>query len=166
MPMDELDHPPRVRATTTTTTLPTPAADDASLIAPRPGRILVVEDRDDVRLGIEQVLELYGYQVADARDADTALRQLQHDPDSFALILLDLVLPGSLDGWALRDRQLSDPRMAAIPAVVMTATEPEPAARGRLRPDGWLDKPFRVATLLAEVRRFAIPDADGAHVPA
>ena len=60
----------------------------------RRGAILVVEDRDDVRQGLAQLLELHGYLVADAGTGEEGNRQLNADPDAVALILLDLMLPG------------------------------------------------------------------------
>ncbi len=70
--------------------------------APRRGAILVVEDRDDVREGLGQLLELHGYLVEDATSGDQALQHLTSEPDGFALILLDLMLPGTTSGRDVR----------------------------------------------------------------
>jgi DNA-binding response OmpR family regulator len=67
--------------------------------APRRGPILVVEDRDDVRQGLSQLLELHGFLVFDAADGTHALEHLRSEAGSIALILLDLLLPRrSADG--------------------------------------------------------------------
>src|SRR5688572_32189617 len=87
------------------------------------GAILVVEDRDDVRQGLAQLLELHGFLVADARDGEDALHQLTSDPDGFALILLDLMLPGRLTGLDVRRHQLVHPALEALPTIVVTATD-------------------------------------------
>ena len=125
--------------------------------AARRGTILVVEDRDDVRLGLAQLLALHGFLVADAANGEDALRQLKADPTAFALILLDLLLPGSVDGATLRAVQLADAALSPIPTIVITAAEPKPEERCPLRPDEWLDKPFRFDELLPLVKRYVSP---------
>ena len=125
---------------------------------PRRGAILVVEDRDDVRHGLAQLLELHGYLVADAGNGEDGLRQLSSDPDGIALILLDLVLPGSVSGDDLRMRQLEDPIMAAVPTIVVTASELDARERARLRPEALLQKPFRFDELLGLVKRYVVAE--------
>jgi CheY-like chemotaxis protein len=125
---------------------------------PRRGAVLVVEDRDDVRQGIAQLLELYGFLVEDARDAEAALSHLHVEPDGFALILLDLLLPGGLSGWDFRARQLADPAIAQIPTIVVTATELDLEKRDAMHVDGWLEKPFRCADLLDVVKRYVVSE--------
>jgi CheY-like chemotaxis protein len=126
--------------------------------SPRRGAILLVEDRDDVRVGLAQLLEFHGYVVTDAGDGETALGRLHASPDDIALILLDLMLPGEVDGRDIRAHQLADPQLADIPAVVITATEPAPDERAGLHADGWLDKPFRFEELLSIVKRYVVPE--------
>ena len=134
------------------------ATDTDEVRAPRRGAILLVEDREDVRLGLAQLLEYHGYLVTDAGDGETALGRLHAAPDEIALILLDLMLPGALGGRDIRAQQLADPQLADIPAVVITATEPPPDERAGLHADGWLDKPFRFDELLSIVERYVVPE--------
>lgn len=126
--------------------------------AARHGIILVVEDRDDVRLGLAQLLTLHGYLVADAPDGEQALRQLAADPGGFALIVLDLLLPGEISGTDLRERQLADTALRPIPTIVITATERTPRERQPLRPDAWLEKPFRFDDLLGLIQQYVVPE--------
>jgi len=126
--------------------------------SPKRGAILVVEDRDDVRQGLAQLLELHGFLVADARDGEDAFRQLTGDPDGFALLLLDLMLPGAISGRDLRARQLADPALADLPTIVVTASDLQQPEREGLQPDAWLDKPFRFDDLLMLVRRFVVSE--------
>ena len=137
------------------------SAPAASRALPRHGSILIIEDRNDVRLGVQQLLELSGFHVDGAATAEQALTRLAAAPRSFALVLLDLRLPGSLSGYELRARQLADPELSTVPTVVITACEPQRAERDALRTDGWLDKPFRADALLEVVKRFVVPDAMG-----
>jgi CheY-like chemotaxis protein len=127
----------------------------------RRGAILVVEDRDDVRQGVAQLLEFQGYLVFDAADAEQAMACLRSAPESIALILLDLVLPGRTSGHDLRAHQLADKRLAAIPTVVVSACEPDLRGRAQLQPDAWLEKPFRFEALLEVVKRYVVPEAGG-----
>ena len=122
------------------------------------GTILVVEDRDDVRQGLAQLLELHGFLVADARDGEDALEQLTSHPGGFALVLLDLMLPGAISGRDIRAYQLADPALATLPTIVVTASDLDQLERLGLRPDAWLDKPFRFDDLLELVRRYVVSE--------
>lgn len=62
--------------------------------------ILLVEDRDDVAATTKQMVELLGYQVSIANDADSAMQMLNQN-DNYALLLSDVIMPGSMDGIAL-----------------------------------------------------------------
>jgi CheY-like chemotaxis protein len=134
-------------------------------VATRRGAILVIEDRDDVRQGLAQLLELHGFLVADARTGEQAIEQLTTDPEGVALVLLDLVLPGRLSGIDVRSQQLADPALATIPTIVLTASDTPQPERLPLHPDAWLDKPFRFDDLLTLVRRYVVPEA-GSVIPA
>jgi CheY-like chemotaxis protein len=131
----------------------------AELTMIKRGTILVVEDRDDVRQGLSQLLELHGFLVADASDGAQALQQLTEDPEGIALMLLDLVLPGSLSGADVRAKQLSIPSLAAIPTIVLTASDTPQSDRAPLRADAWLEKPFKFDDLLEVVKRYVMPEA-------
>ncbi len=127
---------------------------------PRRGAILVVEDRDDVRMGLAELLELHGFVVRDAGDGEQALEHLESAPGGFALILLDLVLPGTLSGADLRARQLANAEASLVPIVVLSACEAEEHTRALLRPAAWLEKPFRIDALLTIVKQHVVPEQD------
>lgn len=127
------------------------------------GAILVIEDRDDVRQGLAQLLELHGFLVADARDGEDALQQLTSDPDGFALVLLDLMLPGSISGRDIRMRQLADPTLASVPTIVVTGSDLDQPQRLALSPDAWLDKPYRFDDLLELVKRYVVSEGSALH---
>jgi CheY-like chemotaxis protein len=137
------------------------AMDDLPTVVrqPRRGAILVVEDRDDVRQGMAQLLELHGFLVVDASAGEQALEQLRTDPQGIALLLLDLRMPGPIDGGDVRRSQLKSPDLAEIPTVVVTASEPDGAAKAQLRADAWIEKPFRFDDLLDVVKRYVTPNA-------
>jgi CheY-like chemotaxis protein len=127
----------------------------------RRGEILLIEDREDVREGLAQLLELHGFMVTEAADGDRGIRELTAQPQAFALILLDLLLGDSMGGVDFRLRQLGDPRLADVPTIVITATEVAADDRAPLHPEGWLEKPFRFDTLLELVKRYVVAEASG-----
>ncbi len=128
-----------------------------STLQPRRGSILLVEDSRDLRVALEEVLELSGYLVDGAATAEEALASLMASPRRFALMLLDLRLPGPLSGYDVRARQLANPDWSAVPTVVITALEPPPEERLALHSDDWLEKPFRCEALLQVVKRYVVP---------
>src|SRR6476660_7201406 len=81
--------------------------------------ILVVEDDTALRVALCNLLLEEGLVVSCAEDGRAGLELLQAGSRP-CLILLDLQMP-FLDGFGFRRRQLSDPDLADIPAVVMTA---------------------------------------------
>jgi CheY-like chemotaxis protein len=127
----------------------------------RRGEILLIEDREDVREGLAQLLELHGFMVTEAADGDRGIRELTAQPHAFALVLLDLLLGDSMGGVDFRLRQLGDPQLADVPTIVITATEVAADDRAPLHPEGWLEKPFRFDTLLELVKRFVVAEASG-----
>ena len=133
-------------------------ATDQLSFTPRRGAILVVEDRDDVRQGLAQLLELHGYLVEDAETGEQALQQLKSQPDGFALILLDLMLPGALSGRDLRLRQLADPQLASIPTIVVSGADVDARDRVGLHPQAWLDKPYRFDKLMSLIKRYVVSE--------
>jgi CheY-like chemotaxis protein len=110
-----------------------------------PASILVVEDNDDIREAIGELLENEGYTVALAQNGEHALGLLAQLPRP-ALLLVDLIMP-HMDGWQLLNVLSRDDRLATIPVVVMSAAA-QPAT-GQLRT---LKKPIDLEILLQIVR--------------
>jgi CheY-like chemotaxis protein len=108
--------------------------------------VLVVEDDDTLRGALQMVLEWEGYRVTSASNGREAL-DLLNRPDRPSVVLLDLMLP-ELDGWQVRQAMKDDPRLAAIPVVVVSALD-----AGRC-PDvaGHVQKPFQPQELLEVIR--------------
>jgi len=91
------------------------------------GRILIVEDNDDAREMLHAMLELWGHDVDDARDADSALACLQQrEPD---IALLDIGLPGC-DGYELARRFRGSAAGRRVFLVAVTGYG-QPEDRGR-----------------------------------
>ena len=81
--------------------------------------VLIVEDDDDIRGALASALDALGYHVEVAENGQKALEILRSQ-DHPCLILLDLMMP-VMDGWEFRKQQLSDPGLAAIPTIVISA---------------------------------------------
>lgn len=115
-------------------------------------RILLVEDNAaNLRLA-RDVLRKAGHDVSEARDGDAALRLARAElPD---LVVMDVQLPGR-DGLSVTQELRADPRTAAVPILALTALAMV-GDRERILAagcDGYLAKPFRYRTLIAEVER-------------
>jgi CheY-like chemotaxis protein len=108
--------------------------------------VLVVEDDEDIRAAIAEILEGEGYDVVIAANGSEALEELQHMRRP-SLILLDLMMP-VMNGHEFLARIRETPRLQGVPVLVLTAvsTEAPPGARGLLR------KPFIVEELLDAVQ--------------
>jgi two-component system response regulator RegX3 len=111
-------------------------------------RILIIEDEEAIRAGLEDVFVYHGYAVdssADGRDGlDKALT------GTYDLVLLDLMLPG-LDGYAICERIRAVDREQ--PIIMLTArSADEDVIHGlRLGADDYVSKPFSVAELTLRV---------------
>ncbi|GAB2592213.1 PAS domain-containing protein [Dyella jejuensis] len=77
-----------------------PASEQKVTLPASQPHILLVEDRVDVASTTRHMLELLGYDVTVANDADSALQVLAQVP-AFDLLLSDVVMPGAMDGIAL-----------------------------------------------------------------
>jgi CheY-like chemotaxis protein len=111
-----------------------------------------VEDDSDLRRSLAEALEDEGCEVACAKDGADALRQLARSTAPEA-ILLDLTMPG-MDGWTFRSHQRSDPRLARIPTVVISAAfAGDTREVADLAPAAFLAKPFDLGSLLDALKR-------------
>jgi two-component system, OmpR family, response regulator CpxR len=81
-------------------------------------RVLVVDDHADTADAYAAVLRAAGCEVACAGDGEEALQLLWSDGDR-CVIVLDLSMP-VMDGYGFRELQLTNPRLASIPVVVLT----------------------------------------------
>jgi DNA-binding response OmpR family regulator len=111
-------------------------------------KILVIEDNEELALGLRNNLEIEGYDVDVASDGKAGLEAALRATAN--LIVLDLMLP-EMDGFrvlrALRDAHV------ATPVLILTARGAESdKVRGlKLGADDYVTKPFGVLELLARV---------------
>ena len=112
--------------------------------------VLLVDDEDDLRRVMRDLLEREGFTVQEARDGIQALDEVdRHAPD---IIVLDLNLPG-LDGYSVLSQLRSRQATKDIPIVVLTAKgdEENEVKVFELGADDFLSKPFRARALAARL---------------
>lgn len=115
-------------------------------------RILVVDDRDDVRRAMAGLLASEGYEVFEASDgSQVSDRVRRHRPD---LILLDIIMP-VMDGFDVLEALKKDPRSKSIPVIVVSAASSGGnVQRARaLGADDFLPKSTPPDELLARIRK-------------
>ncbi len=121
-------------------------------------RILVVEDQEDNRAILRDLLQSVGYELVEAVNGEEALSiALEHKPD---LILMDIQLP-VVDGYEATRRIKAEPALRGIPVIAVTSyalSGDEEKAR-EAGCDDYVTKPFSPRDLLAKVQAY-LPAAD------
>jgi PAS domain S-box-containing protein len=113
--------------------------------------ILIVEDDRDVVEALSSLLQVHGYEVEFALNGREALDLLKSDLRP-GLILLDLMMP-VMDGMQFREAQVSDPALADIPVVVMSAHPKAREIMESIRAQAYLKKPVEIHSILETVER-------------
>jgi CheY-like chemotaxis protein/two-component sensor histidine kinase len=132
---------------------------DPRATEPRDGSILLVEDDDDCREVLGQVLESEGLSALPASSSDEALRLLATSRP--ALVLLDLRL-GAGDGRLILQHIRSEDRLANTPVFVISGAADSAAGfryDGPERIDGFFEKPLNLPRLLDRIREIVRPGA-------
>ena len=111
--------------------------------------VVVVEDDSNIASLVDMYLRQDGYRVYQAADGETGLERIkQHRPN---LVVLDIGLPGGLDGIALCRELRAD---SDIPIIMLTARDSEiDRVLGlELGADDYVTKPFSPRELVARVK--------------
>lgn len=113
-------------------------------------RIVVIEDEVKIAQAIKRGLELKGYAVDAVYDADTGLSYAL-DPD-YDLVILDRMLPGSMDGTELCRRVRAEG--SSVPILMLTArgTLGDKVEGLNSGADDYVVKPFSFDELIARVK--------------
>jgi two-component system, cell cycle response regulator DivK len=115
--------------------------------------ILVVEDQEDNRQILRDLLASAGFAMVEAEDGEAGVKAAAAEkPD---LILMDIQLP-IMDGYEATRRIKADPALKSIPVIVVTSyalsgDEEKARAAGC---DGYVTKPYSPRQLLAKVREY------------
>jgi two-component system, cell cycle response regulator DivK len=116
-------------------------------------RILVIEDQEDNRQIIRDMLAVTDYKVTEAESGEAALAVVAvQRPD---LILMDIQLPG-IDGYETTRRIKADPALRSITIIAVTSyalsgEEQKARAAGC---DEYVPKPYSPRQLLAKIRQY------------
>jgi two-component system cell cycle response regulator DivK len=119
--------------------------------------VLVVEDNALNMTLARDILEYEGYVVLEATTAQRGLELARECHPG--VILLDIQLPGGMDGLEAVKELKHDERTGSIPVVAVTdfAMEDDRQHAFDAGFDGYLEKPYRPQALRDEVRRFVLP---------
>lgn len=114
-------------------------------------KILIVEDTEDNRQILRDLLGMAGYTLFEARDgAEGVARAAEHRPD---LILMDIQMP-VMDGYEATRRIKANPELKAIPIVAVTsyALSGDEQKTRDAGCDAYIAKPYSPRQMLAKVR--------------
>lgn len=128
-----------------------PATSPVPQQPPSKGKILVVDDEDDILEVIRYSLTREGYLVTCAESGESALEAVRKStPD---VILLDLMLPG-VDGLEVCRRLKRSPETADIPIIMITAKSEDVDIVVGLEcgADDYVIKPFSARVLAARIK--------------
>lgn len=110
--------------------------------------ILIIEDHDDLRNDIAEILGFEGYTViATGEGVEGVKLAKEKKPD---VITCDIMMPG-IDGYEVFRRLHDDPDTAKIPFVFMTGTHAHEESDARA--DAYIKKPFPIDELIAVIEK-------------
>jgi two-component system cell cycle response regulator DivK len=115
--------------------------------------ILVIEDHEDNRRIMRDLLTSSGYEVIEAVTGEEGVTAAEtHRPD---LILMDVQLPG-LDGYEATRLIKANPNLQSIPIIVVTsyALSGDDVKAFEAGCDAYVTKPYSPRELLARIRKF------------
>lgn len=116
-------------------------------------RILVIEDQEDNRQIVRDLMTASGYELLEATTGEEGIEAAARErPD---LILMDIQLPG-IDGYEVTRRIKANPQLKQIPIIAVTSyalsgDDKKAFAAGC---DGYVTKPYSPRLLLAKIREY------------
>jgi CheY-like chemotaxis protein len=122
--------------------------------------ILIVDDNRDFRQSLAELLERWGYTVAQGMDAREVIRKtLETKPDA---LILDLMMPGG-SGHRVLEQLRERTETRRLPVLLVTGWPHEARSSEGLGPVELLTKPVAAETLREALRRLGLepPPADG-----
>ena len=115
-------------------------------------KILIVDDDEDLLMGLRVRLRAHNYVTVVAADSVSAISQAKNEaPD---LILLDLGLPAG-DGFIVMERLSNIDSLASVPIIVLSARDPQATKERALKAGAkaFFQKPADNDELLAAIRK-------------
>lgn len=119
-------------------------------------RILVVDDQPNIRQLIELTLRAADRQILEAESGEQALEIAHGAPPD--LIILDLMMPGGMDGLAAVEKLRADPETHRCPVLILTAKAQKEERERALDAgaDDYMTKPFSLTLLQQKVEALVI----------
>ncbi|MBL8346973.1 MAG: response regulator [Rubrivivax sp.] len=116
-------------------------------------RVLIVEDQSDIRKLIRMTLEFEAYEIHEASDGASGLRMARAVMPS--IVLLDVMMPGEMDGLQVCQAIKADPKLRGVTVVLLTARgQARDQEAGRAAgADEYLVKPFSPLQLIDTIER-------------
>ncbi len=115
-------------------------------------RVLIAEDEPHIIESLSFVLGREGFDVSAVLDGESVIEHLRSERPN--VVILDVMLP-QLNGFEVLKRIKSDPSLAAIPVIILTAKGQAQDRRmaEEIGVDGFMTKPFSNRDIVDEVRR-------------
>jgi CheY-like chemotaxis protein len=123
------------------------------------GRVVVIEDRADMRSMLFEILHGEGFSV-DTFDSGARALEFLETGVVPGLILLDLMLRPDMNGWQFLEELRRIPRLGEVPVVAMTAAPLDHAARAECKAQSILEKPFEYDALEEILETYFGPRAE------
>jgi len=114
-------------------------------------KVLIVDDQSDIRRLLRLTMP-GNFQISEATNADDALEAIRRDrPDA---VILDVMMPGDIDGYQLCAKLKRDPMLAGIHVALVTARgQDSDRARGaEVGADAYFVKPFSPLALVRHLQ--------------
>ena len=111
--------------------------------------VLLVDDEDDLRVALRELLEFHGYRVEETANGLEALERMSNGNPLPSVALVDLMMP-RLNGWELIEIMRTHDSLSRVPVVVLSAMAND-------APDGVaavIAKPIDTAELLAVIAKY------------
>jgi two-component system cell cycle response regulator DivK len=116
-------------------------------------KVLVVEDHEENRRLLRDLLTTFGYELTEAVSGEDGLIAAEANPPD--LILMDIQLPG-MDGYEVTRRIKGNPALCRVPVIAVTsyALSGDDVKALQAGCDGYVTKPFDPAELLEKIRGY------------
>lgn len=118
-------------------------------------KILTVDDDEDIRNTLSEMLQEEGYDTVWAKNGQVALDYLKASPDNELpdLVLLDYMMP-IMNGQDFYNEKSKLDRLKDIPVVMMTANGNLQNVMDRVETGGYMSKPMDIETVVKMVKHF------------
>jgi two-component system, NtrC family, nitrogen regulation response regulator NtrX len=112
-------------------------------------KILLVEDEQDAREAVEEMLRSDGLSVKSVSESQAGLKALLDNPNEFSMVLLDRLMP-EMDGLRFLDEMRQHDALAKTPVIMISDAEDHEAIAEAVSKGvfDFLDKPIHKPHLL------------------